>query len=139
MRSDSAERHHADPHHDHCEHERTEQREQQRDIGEHTDEGQHHERADRDGRRSRGLVDAVAGESDEGRKQRDAGHHHDQHGDRRGRRQATDERQADDEQPEHRDHHREPGEDHGPARRIDGADDGFLGLHARMETVLDIW
>ena len=69
----------------------------------------------------------------QGRQKRDRRQHHQQHADRRCRRQPTHERQGDDEQPEQRDDHGDPGEDDGATRRVDGSDDGLLRFHAGVQ------
>ena len=96
----------------------------------HADEADRHERGGDDAPPA-GDLDAVLGEAEQGRQQRDRGDHRGQHGEGGADGQAGHEGQAHDEHAAQRDHHGGAGEEHGPARGVDGLGGGLLGREAR--------
>ena len=77
----------------------------------------------------------MTGESQHRGKQGHRGGHHEQHGQRRADGQPTDERHADQEQPEQGDHYGATGEQHGPPARVDRVHHRVLGIATFVQTL----
>jgi hypothetical protein len=72
-------------------------------------------------------LDAVLGEAQQRRQQRDGGHHGDRHRGGGTDAEPRHERQPDEQHAEQRDHHGHPGEHHGATGRVERDDGGLLG------------